>query len=63
MNKAGTDFKLYAQIKIKPMLSKFIGLKYISKNTIYNTKEGKKAVKECYNLLMKTNPLGQLYPN
>lgn len=63
MNKARTDPKLYAQIRIKPMLSKFIGLKYISKNTIYNTKEGKRAVEECYNVLMKTNPLGQLYPN
>jgi uncharacterized protein YkwD len=63
MNKVRTNPSDYAETKIKPMLKRFKGKKYIHKNTIYNTKEGAKAVEECYRVLLKTKPSTALYPD
>ncbi len=63
MNKVRTNPSEYAESKIKPMLKRFIGKKYIHKNMTYVTKEGAKAVEECYKVLYKTKPSGILYPD
>lgn len=63
MNKVRADPSKYAELKIKPMLKKFIGKKYIQQNKTYTTKEGTSAVQECYRVLHKTSSSGLLYPN
>lgn len=63
MNKVRADPSKYAELKIKPMLQKFIGKKYTRQNKTYATKEGTAAVEECYRVLHKTMPAGLLYFN
>lgn len=61
MNKVRTNPSLYAESTIKPMLKRFIGKKYNLQNRIYSTKEGVKAVEECYKVLLQRRAAGILH--
>jgi uncharacterized protein YkwD len=63
MNMVRTNPKKYAELYIKPMLSKFDGNVYRDADYNIKTTEGTAAVKECIDILSKERTLDLVYPN
>ncbi|MDR1976349.1 MAG: CAP domain-containing protein [Campylobacteraceae bacterium] len=64
MNKARSDPKKYAQLYIKPRLERFKSLAYEEDGELpTQTKEGIKAVQECYDAMMRASAVPLLYPS
>jgi len=63
MNMVRSNPKKYAELYLKPMLSKFQGNVYRASDCNIQTMEGKAAVKECIDVLSKERTLDLLYPN
>ena len=62
LNKVRSNPKKYADLYIKPMLSRYHGKEYRYRDAIYLTKEGKKAAEECISVLYRTRSMEVLKP-
>lgn len=65
MNKLRSNPKRYAEEYIKPMMATFKGNSMIWQGEAIQTttREGVGAVKECYETLLKTKPMGVIHPS
>ena len=64
MNMVRSNPKKYAELYLKPILSKFEGTVLYRGNDLYTqTTEGSAAVKECIDVLSKQRTLDLIYPN
>lgn len=63
MNMVRSNPKKYAELYLKPMLSKYQGNVYRDNDNYYQTTEGVAAVKECIDVLNKERALDIIYPN